>query len=78
MSESEQFIRRRQAFEYWFSDGGKYPRAVERNGGNYLLAAAQAAWSAWQAGAEAEACAKAPHKDTQPQGYPARHELPHP
>lgn len=52
----------RAAFEHWFSDGGKHPRAVQRNlsGNGYYLAAAQSTWTAWQAGvaAERERCAK--------------------
>ena len=39
----------REAFEYWFSDGGKSPRAVERNGEGYKLMAAASAWEAWKA-----------------------------
>lgn len=38
----------RTAFEYWFSDQGKSPKAVEKNhNGNYLLAQAEGAWIAW-------------------------------
>lgn len=44
----------RDAFEQWFSNGGKYPPAVQRSGEGYALAAAQAAWNAWKAGAAAE------------------------
>lgn len=40
----------RLAFERWFSDDGKWPKAVERGaGGCYMLASAQAAWEAWKA-----------------------------
>lgn len=39
----------RAAFDAWFSDGGKWPAAVQRSGDGYLLAAAQSAWTAWQA-----------------------------
>lgn len=39
----------RDAFEHWFSDEGKSPRAVERNGDCYKLMQAHAAWQAWQA-----------------------------
>ena len=45
MSMSEQ----RKAFEVWFSDGGEYPKAVQRNQqGGYLLAQTQISWMAWQ------------------------------
>lgn len=42
----------RAAFEAWFSDGGRSPKAIERNGasGSYKLAAAATAWTAFQAG----------------------------
>jgi hypothetical protein len=40
----------RDAFEAWFDAGGKWPASVERNGDGYKGAAAQSAWSAWQAG----------------------------
>ena len=39
----------RAAFEAWFSNGGKWPAAVQRSGDGYMLAAAQSAWNAWQA-----------------------------
>ena len=40
----------REAFEHWFSDEGKYPRAVERySDGHYMLKHAQDAWKVWQA-----------------------------
>lgn len=39
----------REAFEYWFSDGGKSPRSVERNGEGYKLMTAASAWEAWKA-----------------------------
>lgn len=38
----------RQAFEHWFSDEGKHPNAVQRQGDGYILASAHIAWSAWQ------------------------------
>jgi len=40
----------RTAFEAWFSDNGKWPRAIERSGSEYRLMTAQAAWQAFQAG----------------------------
>ena len=50
----------RAAFEGWFSENGQHPSAVERSHASYKLAAAQAAWAAWQAAvaAERERCAK--------------------
>ena len=54
----------REAFEWWMSDEGKSPKAVERNGECYKLMQAQICWSAWQPAwqaatlAEREACAK--------------------
>jgi aminoglycoside N3'-acetyltransferase len=39
----------RERFEAWYSDGGKWPRAIECNGGAYKLAQTQSAWEAWQA-----------------------------
>ncbi len=39
----------RAAFEAWFSEGGKWPAAVRRSGDAYVLAAAQAAWTAYKA-----------------------------
>lgn len=42
----------RTAFEAWFSDDGKYPRACERSReGGYVLAHAADAWQAAQADA---------------------------
>jgi hypothetical protein len=49
----------RADFEHWFSDGGKWPAAVERRGDEYMLAAAQTAWGTWQA-ARADLLAAAP------------------
>ena len=45
----------RAAFEDWYSQGGKWPRACERMGGDYLYSAAQTAWNAFKASAEAAA-----------------------
>ena len=40
----------RAAFEWWASDEGEHPRAIERNGnGNYKLAQTASAWAVWQA-----------------------------
>lgn len=39
----------RAAFEYWASDEGLYPKAVERAGNCYKLAQTQSYWMAWQA-----------------------------
>lgn len=39
----------RKQFEAWFSNDGKYPEAVDKSGGDYLLTSACAAWEAWQA-----------------------------
>lgn len=39
----------RSAFEHWYSDGGEFPKAVERSGDNYLFLQAATAWSTWQA-----------------------------
>lgn len=41
---AEQRIR----FEAWFSEDGKWPRAVERRDGHYILAQAASAWRVWQ------------------------------
>lgn len=44
----------RAAFEYWFSDEGAHPKAIERSSnGGYILAAATSAWNVWQAATEA-------------------------
>jgi hypothetical protein len=40
----------RAAFEAWQSDNGRWPKAVERDGEGYRLAASHAAWTAWRAG----------------------------
>jgi hypothetical protein len=46
----------REAFEAWFSDGGKYPQACGRaNDGCYLLAHAESSWTAWQAASASNA-----------------------
>lgn len=42
--------REREEFEAWFSDEWQHPEAVERDAVGYKLAAAQDAWTAWQAG----------------------------
>lgn len=42
--------REREEFEAWFSDEWQHPKAVERDAVGYKLAAAQNAWTAWQAG----------------------------
>jgi len=39
----------REQFEAWASDNGRFPRAVERSGGGYLLLATQNNWQVWQA-----------------------------
>lgn len=39
----------RAEFERWFSEAGKWSAAIERSGEGYRLAAAQSAWTAWQA-----------------------------
>ncbi len=42
----------REAFEAWFSEGGKYFQSIERSKTNpdgYKLSQAQCAWSAYQA-----------------------------
>ena len=39
----------RERLEAGASDDGKYPRAVEKRGGTYLLLATQAKWETWQA-----------------------------
>ncbi|MEW3624639.1 hypothetical protein QOZ09_05355 [Pseudomonas aeruginosa] len=41
----------RAKFEYWASDEGIYPKAVERSGNCYKLAQTQSYWMAWQASA---------------------------
>lgn len=39
----------RAKFEWWYSDQGQYPKAVERRGDGYVLMQAQDSWVAWQA-----------------------------
>lgn len=39
----------REKFEAWFSDGGKWPQAIERSRDGYKLITAQNGWEAWQA-----------------------------
>lgn len=43
----------REQFEAWVSDGGKYPKASERNGETYMLISSHASWIAWLASREA-------------------------
>ena len=51
----------REAFEHYFSDGGKSPRSVERGAdGKYLLGSAHNAWRVWQASRAAMAPAGEP------------------
>lgn len=46
----------REKFDFWFSNGGQYPKAVEYNAhGGYILASAMQAWEVWQARAALEA-----------------------
>jgi hypothetical protein len=40
---------KREAFEKWASDDGKWPAAIEWNGNGYELMQTHAAWIAWQA-----------------------------
>lgn len=44
----------RVAFDDWFSEGGKWPAAVERSGDGYKLMQAHSAWVAWQAARKAK------------------------
>ncbi|AUG88558.1 hypothetical protein [Pseudomonas phage TC6] len=53
----------RAKFEYWASDEGIYPKAVERSGNCYKLAQTQSYWMAWQARA---ALASTPVADESP------------
>jgi hypothetical protein len=40
----------REAFEYWMSDKGAWPRAIEKTtDGNYKLMQAATNWNTWQA-----------------------------
>ena len=41
----------RERFEAYFSNGGDWPQAIERNryDGSYKLAGAESAWNTWQA-----------------------------
>ncbi|HCT8042327.1 hypothetical protein R4J70_18635 [Pseudomonas aeruginosa] len=57
----------RAAFEYWASDEGLYPKAVERAGNCYKLAQTQSYWMAWQARA---ALAQPSPAQTQPSPAP--------
>lgn len=39
----------REDFEFWFSDEGANPKAIERNSiGDYRLASAMSAWRTWK------------------------------
>lgn len=50
---AEQILTLRQRFERWYSDDGKSPKAVERDGrGGYLLLQTANAWTVWQAADE--------------------------
>jgi hypothetical protein len=39
----------RAMFEYWMSDGGEWPKAIERSRDGYKLAQSQQAWTVWKA-----------------------------
>lgn len=39
----------REAFEKWMSQDGKWPKAVERHNGTYVLMQTEFAWEAWRA-----------------------------
>lgn len=41
----------RRRFEHLFSDQGKWPQSVKRNGDDYLLKQTNDAWRTWQAAA---------------------------
>lgn len=44
----------RQRFEWWYSDEGQSPKAIEKDGrGSYLLLQTANAWRVWQAADEA-------------------------
>lgn len=49
LTEGLGLVPERAAFETWFSEDGKWPASVRRSGDGYMLAAAQSAWTAWQA-----------------------------
>ncbi|HGP3237573.1 TPA: hypothetical protein ACLG0X_000167 [Pseudomonas aeruginosa] len=57
----------RAKFEYWASDEGIYPKAIERSGNCYKLAQTQSYWMAWQARA---ALAQPSPAQTQPSPAP--------
>lgn len=45
----------RKLFEHWYSDEGKYPKAIERAAkGDYLLMQTHVAWGVWQARANVD------------------------
>jgi len=50
----------RQTFENWYSDGGKFPRAIERDGEGYRLKHAHDSWTSWKVAAAitAASCAE--------------------
>lgn len=56
----------RERFEAWISEDGKWSKAAQRSGDGYMLAYAQSAWTAWQAGWQARAALS--HHST-PQGW---------
>ena len=54
----------RRLFENWMSDGGKFPKAIERSGdGSYKLMQAHSAWTAWSAALDAALAQPAAHGD---------------
>ena len=38
----------RKAFEKWMSNDGKWPKAIEKRNGNYVLMQTSSAWEAWR------------------------------
>lgn len=54
---------KREAFEAWASDGGKWPRAVERSGDGYVLMSTHHSWIAWQAALRSAAPTTEPRPD---------------
>ncbi len=50
ITDDDKTARVRRNFEFYMSDGGTYPRAIERDSkGGYMLATAMHAWTVWQA-----------------------------
>lgn len=48
--EESEIEESRKRFEYWFSEGGAWPKAIGRDrDGFYLLSVADSAWKAWEA-----------------------------